>query len=288
MKIFLNGSRRSVAALSQADELLTKLAETATGGLLIARPLFDALTKVPAGAEPVEQGDRIAAELAVSLGGDGSFLRTAQWVGQSRTPILGVNAGHLGFLADMTPEEFMAMPPADLATLRKEPRKVLRVSSSVALPEDFNAYALNDVALLKTDSASMISVEAEIDGVTLTTYRADGLIVSTPTGSTGYNLSVGGPILQPTVDLLLISPIAPHQLAMRPLGVSGSSRIHLRVRARAGAFMLSLDGRSLPLPEAAEIEIEPAGFEIIVAQRPGHHFAATLRSKLLWGETSLS
>lgn len=284
MVIFLNGSRRSVAALPEAGMILDRLASLASDGLLISRPLFDALAPLSATATPVEPGADIRADLAISLGGDGTFLRTARCVGSSETPILGINAGHLGFLADMTPAEFLAVDHDYLTALRHEPRKLLKVTCSEPLPDDCWPYALNDVALLKTDSASMISVQATVNGKPLTTYQADGLVVSTPTGSTGYNLSVGGPILEPTVDLLLLSPVAPHLLAMRPLGICGDSRIDLRVRARAGAYMLSLDGRSRPMPADATVSIQAAPFRIIVAQRPEHHFAATLRTKLLWGE----
>lgn len=287
MRIFLHGSRRSAEARNDAEAVVGKIALLASEGLLISRPLFDTLAgkyELPANAVAVEPGAAFSADLAISLGGDGSFLRTAQWVGSSEIPILGINAGHLGFLADMTPDEFLEVDAEYLKNLRKEPRKLLAVSCSEPLPDDCWPYALNDVALLKTDSASMISISASVNGNPLTTYQADGLVVASPTGSTGYNLSVGGPILEPTVDLLLISPVAPHQLAMRPLGVAGNSQISLRVTARAGAFMLSLDGRSRPISAGAEVKIKEADFRIIVAQRPDHHFAATLRTKLLWGE----
>lgn len=285
MKLFLHGSRRSVGTLPEAPQILARLAALASAGLYISRPLFDSLGAMrPDGAIAVEPGSPVGADLAISLGGDGTFLRTAQWVGSSEIPILGINAGHLGFLADMTPAEFLAMDADCLRRLHHEPRKLLRITTSEPLPEGCWPYALNDVAVLKTDSASMISVQASVNGRPLTTYQADGLVVSTPTGSTGYNLSVGGPILEPTVDLLLISPVAPHLLAMRPLGVGGDSRIDLSVRARAGAYMLSLDGRSHPMSADATVSIQAAPFRIIVAQRPDHHFAATLRTKLLWGE----
>lgn len=283
MKIFLHGSRRSVCALSNATEVVDKIATLATDGLLISRPLYEALECRPDNAQAVEPGACIKADLAISLGGDGSFLRTAQWVGACQTPILGVNAGHLGFLADMTPEELLQLTPEGLAGLRHEERMLLEVSG-VELPNGAWPYALNDVALLKTDTASMISVRAWVNGTPLTTYQADGLVVSTPTGSTAYNLSVGGPILEPGIDILLLSPVAPHQLAMRPLGVKGSSVLEFCVSSRADTFILSLDGRSYRLPQGTCLALKAAPFKIVVAQRPEHHFAATLRTKLLWGE----
>ncbi len=287
MKIFLHGSRRSVGSLADSDLILDKIRRLASDGLQISEPLFNSLyptDMAPQGISAATPGSEIHADMAISLGGDGTFLRTAQWIGASQVPILGVNAGHLGFLADMTPEELLQADTSYIRSLRTEPRSLLQVSSSTPLPDGCPPYALNDVALLKTDSASMISVHAEVNGRPLTTYQADGLVISTPTGSTGYSLSVGGPILEPSVNALVISPVAPHLLAMRPLVVGGDSRISLRVSARAGAFMLSLDGRSHSMPDSTAIEIHTAPFKIMVAQRPGHHFAATLRAKLLWGE----
>lgn len=287
MKLFLHGSRRSFGSLADSGLILDKIRRLATEGLQISEPLFNLLYpsgKAPQNISAAKAGTEIHADMAISLGGDGTFLRTTQWVGDSQVPILGVNAGHLGFLADMTPEEFLQADTSYIKSLHTEPRSLLQITSTTPLPDGCHPYALNDVALLKTDSASMISVHAEINGRALTTYQADGLIISTPTGSTGYNLSVGGPILEPSVNALVISPVAPHQLAMRPLVVGGDSHISLHVTARAGAFMLSLDGRSHSMPDSTAIEIRTAPFKIVVAQRPGHHFAATLRAKLLWGE----
>lgn len=288
-RIFLHGSRRALSSMPRAAELLNKIFSLASDSLEISCPLYDEIIRLnlvamPPKAKPVALGSPLQARLALSLGGDGTFLRTAQWVNSSGIPILGVNAGHLGFLADMRPDDLLNLEPQQLAKLKYEPRMVIKVQSSTPLPDDCWPYALNDVALLKTDTASMIAVEAGINGLPLTTYQADGLVIATPTGSTGYNLSVGGPILEPGANIMLLSPVAPHQLAMRPLGVNGDSRIELTAHSRSGQFMLSLDDRSRPMPEGTKITIEAADFKIIVAQRPSHHFAATLRTKLLWGE----
>lgn len=289
MKIFIHGSRRKIEQFD--TELVRKvwqhvcdLADTLT----VSRSFYNSISAklgTPSSAiRPIERGEKIDADLALSFGGDGSFLRTARWIGDSGIPILGINAGHLGFLTDFTIDDFLAADARTLSNLRFEPRKVLYVECSEPMPDDFWPYALNDVALLKNDNASMISVEAHVNGVPLTTYQADGLIIATPTGSTGYNLSVGGPILAPTVNALLLSPVAPHLLAMRPLAVDGNARINLAVEARKGMFMLSLDGRSLPVAAGAKVSIEAAPFHIIVAQNPAHDFAKTIREKLLWGE----
>lgn len=289
MRIFLHGSRRKVSMLPDGvfSRIWNHLLKLTGGDLLISRPLYDQLNSqqpLPPSVRAVDRGNDIEADLAVSLGGDGSFLRAAQWVGSSRVPILGVNAGHLGFLTDFTLEDFLAADSELLGRLILQPRKLLKVSVDCPVSANFWPYALNDVAMLKTDSASMISVETTVNGSPLTAYQADGLIVATPTGSTGYNLSVGGPIMAPTVDALLLSPVAPHLLAMRPLAVSGSARLEFTVRTRAGQFMLSIDGRSHALPADTRVSISAADFPIIVAQHPRHDFAETLRSKLLWGE----
>lgn len=292
MNIFLHGSRRKVGALAPGlfERVWAHLLDLtlANGGCLsVSRPLYDmiaSMTAMPAGVRAVERGDDIRADLALSLGGDGTFLRTAQWVGESRVPILGVNAGHLGFLTDFTIDLFLQADVSLLSSLKPQARKLLKVECSEPLPEGCWPYALNDVALLKNDTASMIEVFASVNGTPLTTYQADGLVIATPTGSTGYNLSVGGPILDPGVDALVLSPVAPHLLAMRPLAVGGSSRLELSVGARKGMFMLSLDGRSLPMPAGTTVTVEAAPFPIIVAQHPEHDFAGTLRQKLLWGE----
>lgn len=289
MRIFVHGSRCKIEQmpLPVLSGLWAHLLELADG-VTVSDHLYDALQS-RLGAMAGKSGcaarhDAINADLAVSLGGDGSFLRTARRVGEAGIPILGINAGHLGFLTAFTIDSFLAADRHTLETLRYEPRKLLHVECSEPLPSDCWPYALNDVALLKNDTASMISVEASVNGMPLTSYQADGLIIATPTGSTGYNLSVGGPILAPTVNALLLSPVAPHLLAMRPLAVDGDSRIDLTVSARKGMFMLSLDGRSLPLREGVKISVEAARFPIYVAQDPSHDFAQSLRTKLLWGE----
>ncbi len=289
MNIFIHGSRKKIGQLDirLVERLWNHVCELADN-LMVSRTLYNALVVRLGGLDAdisvVDRGVDIHADLALSLGGDGSFLRTAQWVGASGVPILGINAGHLGFLTDFTIDSFLAADRSVLENLHYESRKVLHVECSEPMADDCWPYALNDVAVLKSDTASMISVETSVNGAPLTTYQADGLIVATPTGSTGYNLSVGGPILEPTVNALLLSPVAPHLLAMRPLAVDGCARIELGVKARKGTFMLSLDGRSMPMKAGSKVSVQAAPFHVIVAQNPSHDFAATLRTKLLWGE----
>lgn len=289
MKLFVHASRRKVSMLPEGlfNKVWSHLLQLSGGELLLSRPLYDMLGRdreLPASVIAVDRAEPIQAELAISLGGDGSFLRCVQWVGASRVGILGVNAGHLGFLTDFTIDDLLQADEQRLRALKLHPRTLLHVELEGNAPADFWPYALNDIAMLKTDSASMISVETSINSTPLTTYQADGLIIATPTGSTGYNLSVGGPIVDASVSALMLSPVAPHLLAMRPLVVDGRARLSFTVRTRADHFMLSVDGRSLALPADTRLHVCAADFPIIVAQKPDHDFAETLRSKLLWGE----
>ena len=226
----------------------------------------------------------VSTDAVISIGGDGTFLHAAQWAGASETPILGINTGHLGFLASYTAGESRQL--ADLLAggeARMERRSLLRLESD-SLPEGFWPYALNEVAVLKEETSSMINIEAYIDGFSLADYLADGLIISTPTGSTAYNLSAGGPILEPTLECVCLSPIAPHTLTLRPLVVSGDADIRLRVTSRAKDFRVSLDGRSFVVPCGSELRIRKALFSTVVVRRPEDDFASILRGKLLWGK----
>lgn len=227
--------------------------------------------------------DSFNAAIALSIGGDGTFLRTAQRVGDKEIPILGINTGHLGYLADVKVDEINHKLQNLLeGKYNVEPRTMIAVTSTYA-PLEIWQYALNEVAILKEDTSSMIEMEATIDKSRLATYLADGLIISTPTGSTGYNLSVGGPIVAPSAPVWVISPVAAHSLTMRPLIVSDDSVISVTTRSRTETYRISLDGRSQILPVGTTVEIHRAPFVTRVIQRLDHQFTDTLRSKLLWG-----
>lgn len=222
----------------------------------------------------------------VSLGGDGTFLRAAAWSGASGVPVAGVNMGHLGYLAAFAPSELTALPrilAENRCQLQRRSLLEVRFPDRVRLPEGFWPYALNEVSFLRLGSASMIDVMVEIDHRRLATYSGDGLIVSTPTGSTGYNLSVGGPLIQPGVEAWSISPIAPHALTMRPLVVSDRSVLSIKTNCRTSSFRLCLDSRAVSLPAKTRIEIRKAPFAVNVVLRPGRTFADALRDKLHWG-----
>ena len=229
-------------------------------------------------------GRDFEADMAISIGGDGTFLRTARWVGDKQIPILGINTGHLGYLADITVDEMItAIDDLKKGLYKVEARSLIEVTSTrKEAIVDWN-YALNEVAVVKQDTSSMIWVEAKVDDVDLATYKGDGLIVSTPTGSTGYNLSVGGPIVEPTAPNWIISPIAAHALTMRPLVVSDSRELTITTTSRATNYRVSLDGRSVTLPVGTTIKLRKAPFVVKVVQRTKHNFGETLRNKLLWG-----
>ena len=244
--------------------------------------LCSALTSPPE-VNDLIKGDDFNAAMALSIGGDGTFLRTAQRVGEKEIPILGINTGHLGYLADVTVNEANDKLQNLLdGKYHVESRTMIAVTSPDA-KLDLWRYALNEVAILKEDTSSMIEMEATVDDSHLATYLADGLIVSTPTGSTGYNLSVGGPIVAPSAPVWAISPVAAHSLTMRPLIVADDSVISVTTRSRSETYRISLDGRSQTLPVGTTIEMRRAPFVTRVIQRLDHRFTDTLRSKLLWG-----
>lgn len=223
------------------------------------------------------------ADLALSIGGDGTFLKTAWRIGPLQTPIMGINSGHLGYMSAADITEAPAIIDDILAgRYRIEHRSVIEVHAPDAmLPH--NQYALNEVAVLKKDTASMIRVEAHIDSWPAAAYRADGLIVSTPTGSTGYNLSVGGPIVAPSARIWTIAPVAPHSLNMRPLAVCDDSIIEILAESRADTYLLSIDGKSVSMPSGSTLRLSKAPHCVNIVLRPSSNFIDTLREKLLWG-----
>lgn len=224
------------------------------------------------------------AQLAISIGGDGTFLNTVEQLCGQPIPILGVNTGRLGFLADVVPENIEgAMACVAQGTYTLQERTLLEVEvegESLGI----RPYALNEVALLKHDNASLIEIHTKVDGQLLTNYLADGLIVCTPTGSTGYSLSVGGPVLEPLSASFCLSPIAPHSLTMRPIVLRDDVQIELSVRSRSGRFLLAIDGRNQSLPEGAVVRLRRAAFTQGVAKMPEQDFFLTLREKLMWGK----
>ena len=231
----------------------------------------------------VFDGNDFDADFVISMGGDGTFLRAASMVGSKETPILGINTGRLGFLADVNAHEIEHIINAlyeDDFTL--ETRAVILVETDGQLLQSY-PFALNDVAILKRDSASMISIRANINGQYLNTYQADGLVISTPTGSTAYSLSVGGPIIVPGTKVFSMTAVAPHSLNVRPIVLPDDSVIELGVESRSHNFLVAIDGRSEKCNEGTKITLRRAPYDIKVVKRSDHRYFNTLREKMMWG-----
>lgn len=239
--------------------------------------------KLDVNATEVFAGNDFEADFAISMGGDGTFLKTAARVGCKDIPILGVNMGRLGFLADISPDDIEqcleALYSDDYAL---EPRALIQVEADGAPLGEFNC-ALNDVAVLKRDTASMISVKANINSQYLNTYQADGIIVSTPTGSTAYSLSNGGPIIVPGTKVFAMTAVAPHSLNVRPIVLPESAVIELEVESRSHHFLVAVDGRSEKCKEGTKITLRRAPYDIKVVKRSGHRYFNSLREKMMWG-----
>lgn len=222
-------------------------------------------------------------DFVISIGGDGTFLRAASMVGSKGTPIIGVNTGRLGFLADIHPDEIdHAIAEIVDGHYAVEPHAVIMVEADGEIIEG-SPFALNDIAVLKRDNAAMISVRTCINGEYLVTYQADGLIVSTPTGSTAYGLSNGGPIIVPDADILCLTPVAPHSLNVRPIVINDDSEITLEVESRSHNFLVAIDGRSEKLLESTRLTIRKAPYTINIVKRDSRSYFSTLREKMMWG-----
>lgn len=231
----------------------------------------------------IADGDDFTADMAISIGGDGTFLRTASCIGHRGIPILGVNTGRLGFMTDVRPEEIdAAVRDIFDQQYQVEERATLHVTAEGEKLSNY-PFALNEIAILKRDTSSMIGIRTSVSGHYLTTYQADGLVISTPTGSTAYSLSVGGPIMVPHTGTIAITPVAPHSLNVRPIVVRDDWEITLEVNSRSHNFLIAIDGRSETCHEDTRLTIRRAPFNIRVVKRTGHHFFHTLREKMMWG-----
>jgi len=234
-------------------------------------------------ATKVFTGDDFEADFVISMGGDGTFLKAASRVRQKMIPILGVNMGRLGFLADVSPGDIEKCVEALYAEdYSVENRALIQVSLDGETLDGYDC-ALNDVAILKRDTASMISIRASVNGEYLTTYQADGLVVSTPTGSTAYSLSNGGPIIVPGTKVFSMTAVAPHSMNVRPIVLSDTSEISLTVESRSHNFLVAIDGRSEKCKEGTRLTLRRAPYEVKVVKRSGHRYFNTLREKMMWG-----
>jgi len=218
-----------------------------------------------------------------SLGGDGTFLKSFLVAKNGSIPLVGINSGRLGFLSDISREEIdSAVSDILEGNILIDERTVLELEI-VSDKQSVFQYALNEIAVTKLDSSSMINIHTYINNEFLNTYWADGLIVATPTGSTAYSLSVGGPILTPDSENFVISPIAPHNLTVRPMVVPDHHSIILKVEGRGLHFLASIDSKSEPIYFTESLKIRKAPFKVKTIRLKGHSFFSTLRNKLMWG-----
>lgn len=269
-------------------EHLMLLAEKEKFKILVYKPYLDFVNSIfnkQLNFETFSNSEQLisSADYVISLGGDGTMLETLEYVKKSGIPVLGVNTGRLGFLATVYKEEFnkaLLLLSKEKFTLDK--RELIELVDG---PSCFNGinYALNEFTIHKKQSGAMIHIDTYVDGIFLNSYFADGLIISTPTGSTAYSLSCGGPIIMPDSDNFIITPIAPHNLNVRPIVISNNKTISFKVSGRSDSFTISLDSRTHTITEQTEISIKLADFKFNMVSLEGQHFFETLRNKLLWG-----
>lgn len=239
--------------------------------------------KLAEGSVSVFDGCDFTADYVISMGGDGTLLRAAGYVGDKNIPILGINMGRLGFLADIVPAEIdSALDSLYRGDYTLEEHAVIGIEAD-GKPLSGISHAINDIAVLKRDNASMIMIRTCVNGEYLVTYQADGLIVSTPTGSTAYSLSNGGPIIVPKAGILCLTPVAPHSLNIRPIVIPDDSEITLTVCSRSHNFLIAVDGQSEKCAENTRITIRKAHYNIKIVKRSSQRYFSTLREKMMWG-----
>ncbi|HNQ26769.1 MAG TPA: NAD kinase [Aquaticitalea sp.] len=224
--------------------------------------------------------------LLISIGGDGTILRAITYVRDLDIPIVGINTGRLGFLATIQNTQIRTALNSILKKRFKISERTLLSIETTPGNQDIQStnFALNEIAVSRKNTTSMITITTHLDGEYLTSYWADGLIISTPTGSTGYSLSCGGPVISPNAQSFVLTPIAPHNLSARPLVIPDDIEIHLKIDGREDEFLISLDSRIATLPNTTTVTIRKAPFTIKMVELVGESFIDTLRKKLLWGE----
>lgn len=226
-------------------------------------------------------------DLLISFGGDGTLLDTVTMIKNSNIPVLGINAGRLGFLANINQDDILlAVKALKNRDYNLDERSLLYVENQIILSKNNSNFALNEITVHKKDSSSMLKIEAFLDDEFLNTYWADGLVIATPTGSTAYSLSCGGPIIIPGSNNFVITPISPHNLNLRPMVVGDNVSIKLKAASRESFFLVSMDSRSVTLENNEEILIKKADFKLQLIELPDHNFLKTVRNKLFWGKDS--
>lgn len=238
------------------------------------------------GVSLLPASETIQTDILISIGGDGTFLRTAKLIAGTEAGIIGINSGHLGFLASLQPEDFPHFwEEFEAGDAKSEERELLECYViDENGKETFRALTLNEVAVMKRDTASMISVATYINGELISNTDGDGQLISTPTGSTAYALSVNGPVVHPHSPVVQICSIAPHTLNMRPIVLPNSVDIELQIESRSGTFLIAIDGKSRPEKVGATIHIQRSKKRLKVLHSSNYSFYQTLRKKLMWGQ----
>ena len=226
-------------------------------------------------------------DLLISFGGDGTLLDTVTMIKDSNIPVLGINAGRLGFLANITQEDIvLAVKALKNKDYKLDQRSLLQVKNKTLSEIKTSNFALNEITVHKKDSSSMLKIDAFLDNEFLNSYWADGLIISTPTGSTAYSLSCGGPIISPGSNNFVITPVSPHNLNLRPMVVGDQVVIRLRAESRESHFLVTIDRSYVSIKNNEEIFISKTDFYIKLIELPDHNFFKTIRNKLFWGKDS--
>lgn len=289
MKLAIYGQSYQDNALKYVFELLEEIAKM-EATVAIEEEFYALISaKKPNSKYPTfnhSTGLDASFDLLVSFGGDGTILRAVTFVGDLGIPIVGINTGRLGFLSTYKKEEVRNMMQAFISgDYTVVERSLVSIYASPEI-EEFKGlnFALNEVTVSRKDTTSMITVETHLNDEYLTSYWADGLIISTPTGSTGYSLSCGGPVITPTAQSLVITPIAPHNLNARPLVISDDTVIRIKVSGREDQHMVSLDSRLAIIANGKELVVKKANFTIKMIEYASESFLKTIRNKLLWGQ----
>ena len=296
MTIAIFGNAMKSDTLREVQHILTFMSEQKIN-VLLSQELRQELDlreypSFPENWDGEQQPENVYGEpidFALSVGGDGTFLTSAAAIGDKNIPIVGVNCGHLGFLAEVQTQDVDDILQKLIAGEYTIERRILlnltildkegiRREGLIMAPN-----ALNEIAILKQGLTNMLSIETKVNGELLHTYHSDGLIIATPTGSTAYNLSIGGPLVVPQNRGMILTPIAPHSLTIRPIIMPDDWKIDLRVSSRYDAYMVSVDGRSISLSTDLSLHIERAPYTVKVVQIGDNSFLKSLKTKLHWG-----
>ncbi len=285
MKFAIFGNKHQTKKSRSIEQLFNAIAKHGDS-FAIDKPFYDFLcsenVQVATPDEIIIDND-FTADIAISFGGDGTLLRTASRIGKKNIPILGINAGRLGFLTTTSNRDIDSLlEKIHHGEYNIEKRSLIE---AVTNGEELKNYpfALNEIAIMKHDSSSMMTIETTLNGCDTIIYQADGLIVATPAGSTGYSLSVGGPIIAPDANVLVLTPIAPHSLSARPLVIGDDTTVGIKVHSRSNNYLIAIDGRNESCNETTTIIVKKASYKQMIIRNQEHSFIHNLQEKLMWG-----